>query len=254
MSFVFAVPETMAAVTSELATIGSNLEMANAAAALPTTGLLAAGADEVSAAIAALFDEHALGYQTISAQASAFHARFMSALNTGAGAYAAAEAANSSPLQALQDLTLNAINAPAQSLFGRPLIGDGANATTPGGNGGAGGILWGNGGAGATGAAMAAPPGSSATVGPVGPAARVPPAASADPAGCCSAMVVRAETAGPRWWSAAPAATAGRAAAPDCSAPVAPAGRADRVHKVPTPSIPARYPRPVRQPRARAAR
>ncbi|WP_443987614.1 PE family protein, partial [Mycobacterium marinum] len=153
MSFVFAVPETMAAVTSELATIGSNLEMANAAAALPTTGLLAAGADEVSAAIAALFDEHALGYQTISAQASAFHARFMSALNTGAGAYAAAEAANSSPLQALQDLTLNAINAPAQSLFGRPLIGDGANATTPGGNGGAGGILWGNGGAGATGAA-----------------------------------------------------------------------------------------------------
>ncbi|COW02245.1 PE-PGRS family protein [Mycobacterium tuberculosis] len=75
MSFVIAAPEALVAVASDLAGIGSALAEANAAALAPTTALLAAGADEVSAAIAALFGAHGQAYQTVSAQASAFHAR-----------------------------------------------------------------------------------------------------------------------------------------------------------------------------------
>jgi hypothetical protein len=55
MSFVFTVPEMVTAAASDLASIGSTLNSASSAAAAPTTGLLAAGADEVSAAIASLF-------------------------------------------------------------------------------------------------------------------------------------------------------------------------------------------------------
>jgi PE family len=55
MSFVIAVPEALAAVANDVANIGSALGTAHAAAAAPTTGVLAAGADEVSAAVAGLF-------------------------------------------------------------------------------------------------------------------------------------------------------------------------------------------------------
>ncbi|MEK1186104.1 PE family protein, partial [Mycobacterium ulcerans] len=51
MSYLIAVPDLMAHATTELSSIGSALTAANAAAAVPTTGVLAAGADEVSAAI-----------------------------------------------------------------------------------------------------------------------------------------------------------------------------------------------------------
>ncbi|EUA85147.1 hypothetical protein I551_8388 [Mycobacterium ulcerans str. Harvey] len=44
---------------------------------------------------------------------------------------------------------LDVLNAPAQALFGRPLIGDGAGGA-PGQSGGDGGLLYGNGGNGAT--------------------------------------------------------------------------------------------------------
>ena len=74
--------------------IGSTISAANAAAAAPTTGVLAAGADEVSAAIAALFGAHAQAYQALSAQAAAFHSQFVQLMNAGRGAYAGAEAAN----------------------------------------------------------------------------------------------------------------------------------------------------------------
>ena len=64
-------------------------------------------------------------------------------LSGGGTQYASAEFTDA------QQTALNAINAPAESIFNRPLIGD-ANATTPGGDGQDGGILWGNGGNGAT--------------------------------------------------------------------------------------------------------
>src|ERR1700677_3531075 len=100
-----------------------------------------------------LFNVHAQGYQALSAQAAAFHAEFVQALTAGAGSYASAEAANASPLQAVEQQVLGVINAPTQVLVGRPLIGNGANgAPGTGANGGGGGILIGNGGAGGSGA------------------------------------------------------------------------------------------------------
>jgi PE family len=151
MSFVIAAPEFVTAAASDLANVGSTITTANAAAAAPTTGVLAAGADEVSATVATLFDAHGQAYQAISAQTAAFHQQFVQLINSGAGAYAAAEAANASPLQSTQQDLLAAINAPTQAALGRPLIGNGANATAPGGSGGASGLLWGNGAARAAG-------------------------------------------------------------------------------------------------------
>ena len=147
MSFLFSTPDLMAVAASDLADIGSAVSVADVSAAARTTALVVAGEDEVSAAIAGLFSSHAREYQALSSQVAVFHERFVQALSAGASAYATAEAANVSPLQEV----LNVINAPTQALLGRPLIGDGANATTPGGNGGAGGLLVGNGGTGAAG-------------------------------------------------------------------------------------------------------
>ncbi|EFD60897.1 PE-PGRS family protein, partial [Mycobacterium tuberculosis EAS054] len=116
MSFVIAAPDLVAMATEDLAGIGASLTAANAAAAVPTSGLLAAAGDEVSAAIAALFSSHGQQYQAMSAQAAAFHARFVQALVETINAYAAAEAANASPLQTLGQGLLGAINAPAAAL------------------------------------------------------------------------------------------------------------------------------------------
>ncbi|MGO9384934.1 MAG: PE family protein, partial [Mycobacterium sp.] len=149
MSFVMATPEMLATAATGAAGIGSTISAANAAAAAPTTAVLAAAADEVSAAIADLFGTHGQAYQALSAQAAAFHSQFVQALNSGAGAYAAAEAASASPLQALQQDVLGVINAPTEALVGRPLIGNGANGQTVNGvgqPGGRGGILFGSGG------------------------------------------------------------------------------------------------------------
>ncbi|SOJ53310.1 PE-PGRS family protein PE_PGRS16 [Mycobacterium simulans] len=149
MSFVSVAPELVAAAVSDLAGIESAVSAAGAAAAGPTTVVLAAAEDEVSAAIAALFGTHAQEYQAISAQAAVFHTRFVQALTAAGNAYAGAEVANASPLQAVEQAVLDAINAPTQMLLGRPLIGDGAHgASGTGQAGGAGGLLWGNGGSG----------------------------------------------------------------------------------------------------------
>lgn len=138
MSFVIAAPDLVAMATEDLAGIGASLTAANAAAAVPTSGLLAAAGDEVSAAIAALFSSHGQQYQAMSAQAAAFHARFVQALAGAMGAYAAAEAANASPLQTLEQGLLGAINAPAAALSGRPFIGNGTNGAPGTGEAGGG--------------------------------------------------------------------------------------------------------------------
>lgn len=154
MSFVSAVPELVVTAASDLVLIGSTVTKANAVAADSTTRLLAAGADEVSAGIAALLGEHGQTYQVISAEIATFQQRFVQALDAGAGAYAAAEAANALSLQAFEQGVLDLINAPFNALLGRPLIGHGRNgASGTGQAGGAGGILWGDGGDGGSGGA-----------------------------------------------------------------------------------------------------
>src|SRR6516164_11553290 len=128
MSFVIAAPEFVTAAASDLASLGSTISSANAAAATPTTGVLAAAEDEVSAAIAALFSAQGQGFQALSAQAVAFHAEFVQALNSAVGAYSAVEAANASPLQTLVQLAQRlTLFSPVELLTGRPVIGNGAN-------------------------------------------------------------------------------------------------------------------------------
>lgn len=124
MSFVSISPEFVTTAAGDLARVGSALSAANTAAAVPTSELLAAAADDVSTQIAVLFGGYARDYQAISARLGAFQEQFVSTLRGGTSAYAAAESFNAE--QAL----LGLINAPTQTLLGRPLIGDGANATT----------------------------------------------------------------------------------------------------------------------------
>lgn len=79
MSFVIAAPEALDSAATDLVVLGSTLGAATAAAAAQTTGIVAAAHDEVSAAIAALFSAHGQAYQAASAQAAAFHTRFIRA-------------------------------------------------------------------------------------------------------------------------------------------------------------------------------
>jgi hypothetical protein len=94
MSFLITQPEMLAAAASDLQGIGSAMAAANGAAATPTTGVVPAAADEVSALAAAQFAMHAQMYQAMSAQAAAIHEMFVTTLGTSAGSYAATEAAN----------------------------------------------------------------------------------------------------------------------------------------------------------------
>ena len=98
MSFVIAEPGLVQAAASQLAGIRSALAEVAAAAAAHTTGLAPAAADEVSAAIAALFGTFGEEYQAANAQAAMFHAEFVNLLNAGASAYANAEAAGRAAL------------------------------------------------------------------------------------------------------------------------------------------------------------
>ncbi len=148
VSLLVVAPDFVTSAAADLESIRSALDAAHAAAAAPTTRLVAAGADEVSAAVAALFAGHGQEFQALSAQASAFHQQFVQALTSGAGSYLATEAANASPLQTVlqtvaaasplqtvaaasplqtvQGDLLALINAPTEFLLGRPLISTGS--------------------------------------------------------------------------------------------------------------------------------
>ncbi|PHO57376.1 PE PGRS family protein, partial [Mycobacterium tuberculosis variant bovis] len=152
MSFVVTAPPVLASAASDLGGIASMISEANAMAAVRTTALAPAAADEVSAAIAALFGSHGQHYQAISAQVAAYQERFVLALSQASSTYAVAEAASATPLQQIEQALLGVINTPTEALVGRKLIGDGAHgAPGTGQAGGAGGILWGNGGNGGSG-------------------------------------------------------------------------------------------------------
>jgi PE family len=94
MSFVTTQPQMLSAAAGNLQDIGSAVSAGNAAAAAPTTGVVPAAADEVSALTAAQFAAHAQMYQDFSAQAAAIHEQFVTTLATSAGSYLATEAAN----------------------------------------------------------------------------------------------------------------------------------------------------------------
>jgi hypothetical protein len=94
MPFVTTQPEALADTATNLAGIGATMSAQNSAAAAPTTGVVPAAADEVSALTATQFAVHAQMYQAISTQAEAIHQQFVSTLAMSATSYEATEAAN----------------------------------------------------------------------------------------------------------------------------------------------------------------
>ncbi|WP_264000906.1 PE family protein, partial [Mycobacterium pseudoshottsii] len=140
MSFVSVVPEWVAAAATDVAGIGSVVGAANAAAAGATTSVTAAAGDEVSVAIAALFGGFGREYQAVCGQWAEFEQRFARALGAGAAGAEAAAVGTLSPLGVIERGVWGAVNGPAVALWGRPLIGDGADgAAGTGQAGGAGG-------------------------------------------------------------------------------------------------------------------
>ena len=112
MSAVLVVPDMLETAAADVARIGSAVTAGNLAAAVPTTELAAAGADEVSAAIAELFGAHAQEFQAAAARATTYYEQFVGTLSAAAASYLATEA------------TI------ATSLQGSPLLGGAANAAT----------------------------------------------------------------------------------------------------------------------------
>ncbi|WP_437339821.1 PE family protein, partial [Mycobacterium asiaticum] len=145
---VWVVPEAVAVAAADVERIGVVVRAANAAAAVSTTRVAVAAGDEVSAAVVALFSGHGQAYQQCSALAEAFGARWVQAVQGAGRAYAGAEAANVGLLQSFEQRVLGVLNAHTEAWLGRPLIGDGVAGSAGSPNGGAGGILYGNGGAG----------------------------------------------------------------------------------------------------------
>ncbi|OSC40532.1 PE family protein [Mycobacterium decipiens] len=127
MSYVIAAPAAFVLASGDLTGIGEAVTGAAAAAAPSTTGIVAAAGDEVSAAIAGHFGSYAQEFQALSARMTLLHAEFVRALSAAGSAYAAAEAANVSPLQMLvQQAESLGLPTPAEWLTGHPLLGNGA--------------------------------------------------------------------------------------------------------------------------------
>ena len=131
MSFISVNTDVVASAATHLESIGTTISDAHAAAAALTTELVPAAEDEISAAIVKVFGTCAQDFYGLAAQAAAFHDGFIQALNAGVGSYVAAEGANAAAmLQTVQQGLAGAINAPAEALLGRPLIGTGAGSVT----------------------------------------------------------------------------------------------------------------------------
>lgn len=123
-------PEALGSATTTLARIRSELDAARLAAAASTTGQMAAGADEVSSAISALFAEFGAEFHAVEARVGAYHQQLVQTLRAAAATYSAAEAFNSSTLEMVQREVAAALDAPRLALFGRPMIGTTATGTT----------------------------------------------------------------------------------------------------------------------------
>jgi hypothetical protein len=87
------IPGGLASAAKDIGNIGTMLEEAHSAAALPTSSILPAAADEVSAAITSLFNNHSTIYQEVAAQGLAFHSQFTQLLTAAGIAYKETEQA-----------------------------------------------------------------------------------------------------------------------------------------------------------------
>ncbi|MGB9303775.1 MAG: PE-PPE domain-containing protein [Mycobacterium sp.] len=94
-------PQLLATAAADTEQIGSAISAAKAAAAGPTTALVAAAQDEVSALTASLFGAYGQEFQAILRQATAFHDQFAAALAAAGNVYSQAEAQAAGTLAAL---------------------------------------------------------------------------------------------------------------------------------------------------------
>jgi PPE-repeat protein len=243
MSFVTTQPAALTAAASNLQAIGSALGAQNAAAAGPTTGVTPAGADEVSALMAAQFSTHGSMYQEVSAQAAAIHQMLVNTLGTNAESYAATEAANaavaSTPAAAAGQSAIGTMGGIVNALGSNALVsdlGEGASTATmyipsslvpsmigflTSGGAGAGGATAGSGLGAllAPGGPLGALGGLGGGVGAASSAAAVAPAVTGVMG---QASLVNSLSVPPSWAAATPASAAPAAALPSAGWAVAP--------------------------------
>lgn len=139
MSFVVVAPEMIHMAAQDLAGIRSELVEVITAVAAPTTGMTPAAGDEVSVAIATTFGNFGRQFQSLSAQAQAFHAEFVNVINASASTYLSTEIANA------EQTLVNVANAPTRVILGlgggQGLGGVAAGGSTPAAGGLLGGLL-----------------------------------------------------------------------------------------------------------------
>lgn len=100
MTYLSAQPQIIATAVSDLEEIGSAISGAGALAAAPTSNLLAAAADEVSAAVARFFGAYGAQGQTALSQLAAFHDEFSRILAAAGFAYTETEVTNAATVTA----------------------------------------------------------------------------------------------------------------------------------------------------------
>ncbi|WP_293321709.1 PE-PPE domain-containing protein [Mycobacterium sp.] len=92
-------PEVLSRAAQGLSRLGVSISDGNAVADAPTTAIPAVGADEVSAAVASVLNEHGQTYQSLAARAEAFHSRFVATLASSVSYYQTTEADNANSLR-----------------------------------------------------------------------------------------------------------------------------------------------------------
>ncbi|WP_155770720.1 PE family protein, partial [Mycobacterium asiaticum] len=98
MAYVLTQPQVMASAAAQVAAVGTAVRDAGAAAARTTTGLVSAAGDEVSNAIAGLFNAFAEEGQQVISRMAAMHQQFAQSLAAAGEAYTVSEAASVSAL------------------------------------------------------------------------------------------------------------------------------------------------------------
>lgn len=86
--------DALAVAGGSLTNIGGWIDEANTMVAGPTSAIIPAAADEVSAALAELFSSHGQLWQALAAQAATFHQQFVGTLQAAQNVYQSAESAN----------------------------------------------------------------------------------------------------------------------------------------------------------------
>lgn len=115
-------PDALLAASSDLASLTGNISTANSAAATHTTTIAPASADEVSGALATLFNAHGGALHTSVTQFGVRATTFATTLHSAAGAYTGTDTENAASLGALTGLLGLFEEDPALVVFALPLL------------------------------------------------------------------------------------------------------------------------------------